>query len=232
MSTRVEYQLRDGIAEIRMDDGKVNALSLEMFGELGAAFDRAKSDRAAVVLSGREGVFSAGFDLRVLRAGGVDASAMVRTGFELAERILAFPSPVVIACTGHAIAMGAFLLCSGDYRVGAQGPYKVVANEVAIGLTFPRVGIEILRQRLTPAAFNRAAMLAETFAPDDAVAVGFLDRVVAPADVRAAAHSAAAQFATLDLGAHARTKAVAREGVLAAMQESIDTEYAGPWSRS
>jgi enoyl-CoA hydratase len=123
-------------------------------------------------------------------------------------------------------------LLSGDYRVGAQGPYKLVANEVAIGLTFPRVGIEILRQRLTPAAFNRAAMLSETFSPEDAVGAGFLDRVVAPGEVRAAARSAAAQFATLDLGSHARTKAVAREGVLATMQQSIEAEYAGPWSRA
>jgi enoyl-CoA hydratase len=125
------------------------------------------------------------------------------------------------------------LLLSGDYRIGAQGPFKLVANEVAIGLTFPRVGIEILRQRLTPAAFNRAAILAEPFSPEDAVPAGFLDRVVAPVEVRAAAQHAAAQFATtLDLKAHAGTKAVAREGVLAAMQQSIESEYAGPWSRA
>ena len=232
MDALVTYQLADGIATITMDDGKVNVMSNAMQAEINAALDRAIDDGAIVVLEGRDGVFSAGFDLPTLRGGGDDGRRMVRGGFELAHRVLGFPFPVVIACTGHAIAMGTFLLLSGDYRVGAHGPYKLVANEVAIGLTFPRVGIEILRQRLTPAAFNRAAMLAETFAPDDAVAAGFLDRVVAPGEVRAAAWSAAAQFATLDLDAHARTKAVAREGVLAAMQASIEAEYAGPWSRS
>src|SRR5258706_15088574 len=109
MGSRVDYQLREGIAEIRIDDGKVNALSLEMFGELGAAFDRAKADRAVVLLSGREGVFSAGFDLRVLRAGGAAANEMVRTGFELAERVLAFPPPGVNAGPGPAVGMGGFL---------------------------------------------------------------------------------------------------------------------------
>src|SRR5262245_47975929 len=140
MTPRIQYRVCDGIAEIQFDDGRVNALSLDALSELGAALDRAKSDRAVVVLRGRPGVFSAGFDLRVLRAGGATANAMVRTGFELAERILAFPTPVVIACTGHAIAMGVFLVLAGDYRIGAQGDYRIGANEVAIGITMPRFG--------------------------------------------------------------------------------------------
>jgi enoyl-CoA hydratase len=228
----VSYQFADGVATVTMDDGKVNVMSNAMQAEINASLDRAIDDGAVVVIAGRDGVFSAGFDLPTLRGGGDDGWRMVRGGFELAHRVLGFPLPVVIACTGHAIAMGTFLLLSGDYRIGAQGPYKLVANEVAIGLTFPRVGIEILRQRLTPAAFNRAAMLAETFSPDDALTAGFLDRVVAPTEVRGTAQHAAAQFATtLDLGAHARTKAVARERALEAMRASIESEYAGPWSR-
>jgi enoyl-CoA hydratase len=232
MTSLVTYELADGVATITMDDGKVNVMSNAMQAEINAALDRASDDGAVVVISGRDGVFSAGFDLPTLRAGGEGGWRMVRGGFELAHRVLGFPLPVVIACTGHAIAMGSFLLLSGDYRIGAAGPYKLVANEVAIGLTFPRVGIEILRQRLTPAAFNRAAMLAEPFSPDDAVPAGFLDRVVAPAEVQAAARHAAIQFAALDLDAHAGTKAIARASTLDAMRASIDTEYAAPWSRS
>src|SRR5215471_4063329 len=106
MNPPLSYELREGIATISMDDGKSNVLSLGMFTEINRALDRAETDRAVVVLTGREGVFSAGFDLRVLGAGGTDAHTMVRTGFELAERLLSFPVPVVIACTGHAIAMG------------------------------------------------------------------------------------------------------------------------------
>ena len=224
MSTRVEYQLRDGIAEISMDDGKVNALSLDIFGELGGAFDRAKSDRAAVVFSGREGVFSAGFDLRVLRAGGADATAMVRTGFELAERILAFPTPVVIACTGHAIAMGAFLVLSGDYRIGALGAHRIGANEVAIGIRMPWFGVEICRQRLAPAHFSRAVALAEMYAPEDAVAAGFLDRALPAAEVVPAARALAAQLAELDFDVHAATKLRARSHALAAIRAAIEAD--------
>ena len=224
MSRRLEYRLHDRTAEIRMDDGKVNALSLEMLCELGGAFDRAKADRAAIVLCGREGVFSAGFDLRVLRAGGAAAAEMVRTGFELAERILAFPTPVVIACTGHAIAMGAFLVLSGDYRIGALGPHRIGANEVAIGIRMPWFGVEICRQRLAPAHFSRAVALAEMYAPEDAVAAGFLDRAVSAAEVLPAARARAVELAKLDFDVHASTKLRAREHTLAAIRKAIEAD--------
>ena len=110
----VSYRLEAGVAIVTMDDGKVNALSPAMLRELNAALDRAAEDRAVVLLTGRPGVFSAGFDLNVLRGGGPDAAEMVRAGFETAYRVLSFPLPVVMACTGHAVAMGLFLLESGD----------------------------------------------------------------------------------------------------------------------
>src|SRR5262245_3596673 len=198
MSALVGYELRDGIATIAMDDGKRNALSLEMLSQLNGALDRAEADRAAVVLTGREGVFSAGFDLRVMMAGGPDAYGMVRTGFELGARLLSFPAPVVVACTGHAIAMGVFLLLSADYRVGAAGEHRIGANEVAIGITMPHFGVEICRQRLAPAHFHRAVINAELYRPEDAVAAGFLDRVVPAADLQDVAWAKAAELAHLD----------------------------------
>ena len=224
--TLVSYQLEGSIATITMDDGKVNALSLQMLGELDAALDRATADQAVVVLTGRDGIFSAGFDLTVLRAGGSDASAMLRAGFELAERILSFPTPVLIACTGHAIAMGVFLLLSGDYRVGAAGPYKITANEVAIGLTMPRAAVEICRQRLAPAHFNRAVILAEIFSPDEAVAAGFLDRVVPAPELQDVAASAAGLLAKLDSDAHAASKVRARDNSLHALRAAIEADDA------
>jgi enoyl-CoA hydratase len=226
MGTLVTYRLRDAVATITMDDGKVNALSLAMLAELGAALDRAAADGAVVVLAGREGVFSAGFDLPVLRAGGTEAAELLHAGFELAARLLAFPTPVVVACTGHAVAMGVFLVLSGDYRIGASGAYKLTANEVAIGLTMPQAAVEICRQRLTPACFNRAVVIAEVFTPQDAVAAGFLDRVVAPAELAGAAAVAAAKLAGLDLDAHAATKLRARRLAVTALREAIDSDDA------
>ncbi len=226
MAERVTYQLTDSIATITMDDGKVNALSSEMLGEINAALDQAESDHAVVVLTGREGVLSAGFDIKVLRAGGPDAIAMLRAGFELAERMLSFPTPVVIACPGHAMAMGVFVLLSGDYRIGAAGPYKICANEVAIGLTMPRAAVEILRQRLTPAAFTRATLLSETFTPENAVEVGLVDRVVEVVELMDVARSTASQLATLDMRAHAASKLRAREQTLVALRAGIEADMA------
>jgi enoyl-CoA hydratase len=226
MGTLVRYRLDDSVATITMDDGKVNVLSLAMLAELSDALDRAAADRAVVVLTGREGVFSAGFDLPVLRAGGTEAAEMLHAGFDLAARLLAFPAPVLVACPGHAIAMGAFLVLSGDYRIGIRGPYKLTANEVAIGIAVPRAAVEICRQRLTPACFNRAVILAEVFPPEDAIAAGFLDLVVAPAELAGAAAGAAAELARLDLDSHAATKLRARRQSLAAVREAIDADDA------
>ena len=226
MNDLVTYNLKESIATITMDDGKVNALSPQMFTELSTAFDQAKTDKAVVVFTGREGVFSAGFDLGVLGSGGPDAAALLGSGFELAERILSFPTPVVIACSGHAIAMGVFLVLSGDYRIGADGPYKITANEVAIGMTMPRTAVEICRQRLSPAHFNRAVILAEPYAPDRAVDAGFLDRVVQPSELQDVARKTAAQLATLNMDAHAATKLRARDGTLQAIRAGMKADEA------
>ena len=218
MSEVVSYQLADGVATIAMDDGKANALSVVMLSAVNEALDRAQMDEAVVVLTGRPGIFSGGFDLKVLGGGGPDAGLMLEQGFLLALRLLEHPTPVVIACTGHAVAMGSFLLLSADYRIGVEGPYRLVANEVAIGLTMPRAAIEICRQRLAPAHFNRAVILAESYTPSDGVAAGFLDRVVPGADIRQTATSVAKEFAGLDPHAHATTKSLARAAALEAIR--------------
>jgi enoyl-CoA hydratase len=225
MGSLVTYERDGSVATITMDDGKANALSLTMLTEVRAAFEQAATDGAVVVLAGREGRFSGGFDLGVLNAGGPDAVAMLRSGFELAERVLSFPTPVVMACTGHAVAMGVFLLLSGDTIIGADGPFKITANEVAIGLTLPWAAIEILRNRLTPAHFARASDLAEVYSPEAAVGAGFLDRVVAPDQMRTVAHETATAFTQLDMVAHAATKLRVREPALRALRAAIVDEF-------
>ncbi len=226
MTDLVSYTRRGAVALIEMDDGKVNVLSPTMLSELGAALDQAEGDGAVVVLAGRPDMFSAGFDLKVLQGGGAEALGMLRSGFELAARTLEFPLPVVLACTGHCIAMGVFLLLSADYRVGASGPYRIVANEVAIGLPMPRAAIDICRQRLTPAHFHRAVTLAETFSPEEAVAAGFLDRVVPAADVKEAALSSAETLALLHMNAHRITKQRVNASLLPALRADIETDDA------
>ena len=220
MSEPITYTLHESVATITMDDGKVNALSLPLFKEVNAALDQALTDKAVVVLSGRPGIFSAGFDLKVLRGGGPDAVPMLQAGFALAERMLSFPTPVIVACSGHAVAMGVFLVLSADYRIGVRGPYRITANEVAIGLTMPRAAVEICRQRLAPAQFTRALVLADVFSPDEAVSAGFFDQVVDPSELENATLAAAQRALTLDMHAHYATKQRARANTIARIESS------------
>jgi enoyl-CoA hydratase len=221
MSTLVSYELEQSIATIRMDDGKVNVLSPAMQSQLNAALDQAEAAGAVVVVSGRTGVFTAGFDLKVLNGGGADALAMLQGGFQLALRLFTFPAPVVIACTGHALAMGSFLLLSSDLRIGAEGDFKIGANEVAIGMTVPYIAVEICRQRLAPAHFQRAVMNAHIHSPTQAVAAGFLDHVVPAESLATAAREAAAGLVKLDRAAYVATKQRVRAPALQAMQEAV-----------
>ena len=219
-SPLVSYQLEGPIATLVMDDGKRNVISPQMLQELNAALDRAEKDKAVVVLTGREDVFCAGFDLNILRSGVLDAFRMLIGGFQLSARLLAFPRPVVIACNGHAIAMGAFILLSGDYRIAPAEDFRIVTNEVAIGLTMPAAGIELCRQRLAPAHFVRAAILAEDYTPATAVDAGFLDRTV-PGDLMPEAIAVATRLAKLDPEAHFRTKRKARRRLLRKLRKAI-----------
>lgn len=226
MSTLVTYRIEDGIATVTMDDGKRNALSAQMLAELNVAFDRALAEHVPVVLTGRPETFSAGFDLKVMMAGGADAAHMVLAGFELGERLLGFPTPVVVACNGNAIAMGGFLLLSTDYRIGTTGPYRIVANEVAMGITMPHFAVEICRQRLAPAHFNRAVINSESYDPEQAIAAGWLDRVVSAAELHTAAHAKVVELSKLHAAAHAATKLRARATALQAVHAAIASDRA------
>ena len=225
MTEPVSYALEERIAVIGMDDGKANALSNEMLAALHAAFDRAEADDAVVVLTGREGRFSAGFHLPTLRAGGPDADRMVRAAFDLAVRMLTFPRPVVVACTGHAYAMGSFLLVAADRRLGAAGPFTITANEVRIGIVMPRSAIELCRQRIPASHLHRVLATAEAFSPEGAVDAGFLDAVVPAGDVRAAAREFAEQTLELDPKAYVATKARLQEEMLPRLRACIDAEF-------
>lgn len=224
MSDLLTYDRRDGIARVTLDDGKVNALSIPMLREIHAALDRAEADGAVVLLGGREGFLSAGFDLKVFREEPERLGEMLRLGAELCERLLAFPRPVLIACSGHAIAAGSFLLLSADARIGVEGLFDIGLNEVKIGLTMPLFVVELARHRLTPPDFDRALGLARMYRPAEAVAAGFLDRVVAPGDLEEICEATAAELAALGAEAHAATKLRVRGAALEALHAAIEAE--------
>ena len=217
----VQYTLEGNVAIIRIDDGKRNALAPDVLTSIYAALDRAQSDRASIIITGRESVFSAGFDLNVMKRGGVKAIRMLRSGYALTARVLAYPHPVIAACNGHSFAMGVFLMLSADYVIGSRGDFRISANEVAIGLTMPRVAAAMLEHRLDPAAFQRAVTLSEEFNPESALDAGFFDELVEPGDLAARAEALANKLQALDARAHTASKRRIRASIFRNFRLSV-----------
>ena len=226
MSTIVRYECSDGIATITLDDGKANVLGSAMLRALDDALDRAEADRAVVVLTGRERMFSSGFDLAVFRGNPGGLLEMLETGARLAARLLAFPRPVLAACNGHAIAMGAFLLLCADLRIGADADTRIQVNEVQTGLTLPHFAIALCQRRLATPHLPQIVLAASPCLPRQALAAGFLDELVAPAELADAVRGRALSMARFDAVAYAGTKQRLHHDTLAALQAAITRDVA------
>jgi enoyl-CoA hydratase len=223
MGTKTHVAIEDGIAWITMDDGKVNAMSTAMIAEIGETLDAAENAAAVTVLKGRTGIFSAGFDLPTFQRGRDAGVEMVRAGAELIVRLLAFPRPVLTVCTGHAYPMGAFLMLSADVRFGIAGPWRIGMNEVAIGLTVPMFAVELARHRLTPPGFARV-VTAPMFAPEEALGLGYLDRVLEADQLADAVQEEAHRLRALDMPSFVATKARINERALHAIRVAVNDE--------
>ncbi len=226
MTDLVDYQLSDGVATITISNGKANALSHDVFEALNQAFDGAEQDEAVVILTGQPGIFSGGYDLKEMQKGPSEASALVKVGSTFTRRLAAFPFPVIGACSGHAIAKGAFIMLSVDHRIGIDGDFKLGLNEVAIGMTMHHAGIEMARHRLAPAHFYRSVVNAEIYSPQGAVEAGFLDEVVAPSELADRANALAQQFRKLNMRAHRETKRKAKADYLDLLDRCIEQDAA------
>lgn len=221
MSDLVSYEIEDGIATLTLHNGKVNALSPAMFDALNDAFDRAEKDRAVIILTGQPGILSGGYDLKVMTSSPENAIALVTTGSTFTRRMLSHPFPIIVACPGHAIAKGAFLLLSADYRIGVEGAFNIGLNEVLIGMTMHHSGIEVARDRLTKPAFHRSVINGEIFNPRDALDAGFLDKVVASDELLEVAKATAQQLKKVNMTAHKNTKLKARKTLLETLDQAI-----------
>jgi len=224
MTELVTYHLADGIATLTLANGKVNAISPDVIAGLNQGLDQAEQAGAVVILTGQSGILSGGYDLKVMMSGPHAALDLVAAGSTLALRMLAHPQPIVVACPGHAIAKGAFLLLSADYRIGVEGPFNIGLNEVKIGMTMHQVGIALARDRLTPAAFQRSVINAEIFTPQGAITAGFLDQVVPASDLMATANAVAQQLKQLNLTAHKKTKLKVRKALLDTLAAAIEAD--------
>ena len=220
----INFEINEKIAIITLKNGKVNAISHQIITEINDALDQAEAEEAAVIITGREGLFSGGYDLNTMKESSTAAVSLVTAGSTLSRRMLSFPFPIIGACSGHAIAKGAFLLLSCDIRIGTQGPYKIGLNEVAIGMTMHQAGIELARNRIPINYLTRSLITAELFDPETAITAGFLDTVVAYEQLISTAITAAKQLLTLNMAAHHSTKLKERKEFLSALDAAIEID--------
>jgi enoyl-CoA hydratase len=227
MNELVSYKSEENYAIITINNGKANAISHEVVSGLNASLDKAEQDDKIIILTGTSGIFSGGFDLKVMTKSADSAKELVTKGSKLSLRMLSFPKPIIVACNGHAIAKGAFLLLSADYRIGVEGDFKIGLNEVMIGMTMHHAGIAIAKSRLSEVYLNRSVNNAEIFSSKDALKAGFLDVIVPEDDLLPAAIKVAGMFTKLNKKAHAATKLKVRKLHLEALENAIELDLAG-----
>jgi enoyl-CoA hydratase len=219
--------IENDIAVIRMDDGKANAINFAMLDALNTALDQAEAQAKAIVLTGRAGRFSGGFDLKAFASLSADGVyQLLDGGAELLLRLYGGPLPVVAACTGHAIAMGTFILMACDTRIGVAGDFKIGANETQTGMNLPIFAIEMARARLSAQHLTRAMVQAHIYDSAGAVDAGYLDSIVAPDELETAAMAVAAQLAALPGDAYAWNKRAMRKPTLDRIRASIGAHHA------
>lgn len=218
----MNYEVSNNIATLTFDDGKANVVGHTSLDSISAGLDRAEQEKVgAIILRGREGIFSGGFDLDEFKKGPEAGMAMVQRGFELPARLYSFPLPLVAACTGHGIAMGAFIIMACDMRIGSSGKYKMSLPETAIGMELPPILVELTASRISRQHMTRVALLSEVYNPEQAVAAGFIDEVVAADDLGARSIAVAEHLAQLPQAQFAANKLSVRAATLQAMQDSL-----------
>ena len=222
----IQAETRDELCILRLDHGKPNSISQTVAEELIAALALAEKSAKAIVLLGRPGMFSGGFDLPTMQQGAAPTREMVKAGGRLLMAIYDHSKPIVVGCAGHAIAMGAFLVMAGDERIGATGAFKIGLNETAIGMTLPDFGLELARARLSKRHFDRAVVQSTIYDPAGALDAGFLDRLVEPERLEAECFEAATRLAGLGQPAFRNNKRLAHaatvERVLSTLDANLD----------
>lgn len=224
MSNKVTTTINDGVCIIALDDGKANALGSVMWAELNAALDAAEEVDAIVIITGRDGMMSGGFDLKEMGDGPQDALELTSKGSKFARRLMAFPRPVIMAAPGHTIAMGAFLALACDYSMIKEGEYKVGLNETLIGMTMHNFGIEMGRYHLPKSYFNRCVINGEIFSPKGAMHAGFFDRAVPAEQWEMAIPMAGQMFKQANPAAFKGTKLRSRKEIFKILDQAIEDD--------
>ncbi len=222
----LNYDLRNDIAVLHMDDGKANALGHDMIDALSKALDRAEAEAKAVILLGRDNRFCAGFDLKAMSSGPEAVNRLVTRGAHLLTRLYAFKLPIIAACTGHALAAGGLLLLASDYRIGTHGDFRIGLNEVSIGMTTPHFLLAFAQDRVPRKTLHQATVQARLFSPEEAIQAGFLDDAVDADKLADTATAVAERLGALPQPAYQNSKRKLNEATVASIEASLAADAA------
>ena len=211
------------ISIIKLDDGKANAFSFDMLSQVNDLLKKVPRDSGALVITGREGLFSGGFDLKTLATGDMEKiTKMVQLGYRLLLELFSFDRPIVAAVSGHSIALGLFVTCSADYRIAIDGKYVCQANEVRNNMDIPTQIMEIIRARVNKKYFYSAVYHSDAYSVQDSIEVGYIDEVVSEDQFMERVMEKAKELATLPHPFYANTKKTAQDDVRQKIADAID----------
>ena len=218
----MDYQVENGIALISIDDGKANTVGPDFIAAMNAHLDKAEQEANAIVLTGRAGMFCAGFDLKTFQKGPEEAEKLVAAGMRLLTRLYGFPLPLIAACEGHAYGLGAFLLMVSDNRLGTDTDFQICLPETSISMPFTPVLLSLVHDRLSISEKTMAMLQSKRYSPREAVKAGFLDSVVEPSDLLPQAMELAQSLATLPKDYYCLNKRSLRQVSLRDMTSSLE----------
>ncbi len=197
----------EDISIITLDDGKANVFSSRMSQQVNEYLDQVETEKGCLIITGKEGMFSAGLDLKTIQGGDMEEILeMSANAFKLLARIFSFPRPVIAACSGHGIALGTFLLCCCDYRIGVKGDYMLGANEMRTNMVIPTPILELIKFRVNNSHKYRAVLGAEMYTLDQAQEAGLMDEVVNAQDLMQVAMEKAKDLASMGHPSYTLTK--------------------------
>lgn len=231
----IETTYQDGVAVVAMRHGKVNALDIALCQALRGALEKAAADGAqAVVLTGTGTVFSAGVDLHRVTAGGKEYLASFLPELRrVFTRLATFELPMVAAVNGHAIAGGYILAAAADWVLMADGLGRAGVTEMAVGVPFPAIALELLRMRVGDAPARPLIAGAATFQARPALAHHLIDEAVAAEDLASRSLAAARRLAAVGPAfrltkRQLRHLSLARARDLAVFDADVDATWQAP----
>lgn len=217
----ISLNIENDIANIEINDGKANVISKQVANEFIEALTEAKANAKATIIKGGGDKFSAGFDLSVVKSSGQAQVEMVTAGFNLLYHLYSHPLPLLAACNGHAIGMGAFILLCCDNRIGVQQDYKIGLPETAGGMPFTPLLVTILRAELNRQFYTSAALQSQMCSPEKAAQAGFLDMIVDEGTLDASVQMGAKQLMQLPRSQYGDNKVMLRAKPLTEMKAEL-----------